>query len=118
MQYTGSDCGADPSFKKDGPKPLKSTWRHGQFECDMGLSDMRQGLRIIVTWDIAFSQNRHATLGVSHKGPQKGASINSRHRYELEKTMMRRMCTKERVRGVIIGPLSGEKTRGPLILSH
>ena len=30
-----------------GPKPLKSTWRHGHFlnlTCNIGLSDMRQGV--------------------------------------------------------------------------
>ena len=30
--------------------------------CDIGLSDMRQGLKIM-TWDIAFSYIRHVTLG-------------------------------------------------------
>ena len=41
-----------------GPRPLKSTGRHGHFlnsTCDIGLSDMRQGLDILMTWDIAFS---------------------------------------------------------------
>ena len=41
-----------------GPRPLKSTGRHGHFlnsTCDIGPSDMRQGLKIVVTWDIAFS---------------------------------------------------------------
>ena len=32
--------------------------RHGHFlnsTCDIGPSDMRQGLQIVVTWDLAFS---------------------------------------------------------------
>ena len=42
----------------NGPRPLKSTGRHGQFlnsTCNIRLSDMRQGLKITMTWDIAFS---------------------------------------------------------------
>ena len=37
-----------------GPRPLKSTGRHGHLlnlTCDIGLSDLRQRLNIIVTWD-------------------------------------------------------------------
>ena len=44
-----------PIGQGDGPIPLKSTGRHGHFlnsTCDTRLSDMRQGLKIIVTWDI------------------------------------------------------------------
>ena len=42
----------------NGPRPLKSTRRHWHFlnsTCDIRLSDMQQGLKIIVTWDVAFS---------------------------------------------------------------
>ena len=42
-----------------GPRPRKSTGRHGHFlnlTCDIGLTDMRQGLKIVVTCDIVFSQ--------------------------------------------------------------
>ena len=49
-----------------GPRPLKSRGRHGHFlnsTCDIGLSDMRQGLNIIVTWATAFSYIRNVTLG-------------------------------------------------------
>ena len=46
-----------------GPRLLKSTGRQGHTTCDIGPSDMRQGLKIVVTWDIAFSLIRHLTLG-------------------------------------------------------
>ena len=41
-----------------GAWPLKSTGRHGHFlnsTCDIGLSDMQQGLKIIAKCDIAFA---------------------------------------------------------------
>ena len=41
----------------NGPRPLKLTGRHGlslNLICEIGLSDMRQELKIIVTWDIAL----------------------------------------------------------------
>ena len=41
----------------NGPRPLKSRGRHGHFfsTCDIGPSDKWQGLKIVVTWEIAFS---------------------------------------------------------------
>ena len=41
-----------------GPRPLKYTGRNGHLlnlTCGIGLSKMRQGLKIIVTCDIAYS---------------------------------------------------------------
>ena len=48
-----------------GPRPLKSTGRHGHFlnsTWDIRLSNMRQGLECIVTLDTSFSKNRHVTF--------------------------------------------------------
>ena len=48
----------DSTVSNYGPRPLKLTGRHGHFlnlTCDIGPSDMRQGLKIVVTWDITFS---------------------------------------------------------------
>ena len=48
----------DVPWQVHGPWPLKSTGRHGHFlnsTCDIGLSDMRHRLQIIVTCDKAFS---------------------------------------------------------------
>ena len=55
--FLGS-IGTNNAKDNDGPRPLKSTWDHGHLlnsTCDIRHGDMRQGLKIIVTWDIAFS---------------------------------------------------------------
>ena len=46
----------------NGPRPLKSTWRHGPF---WGLVTCDMGFKKIVTWDMGISQIRQGDMTIS-----------------------------------------------------